>query len=170
MTSSQVKLSRQIPRSFVVEMLAENWQQGGGVSLGPSQHSALNAQKSANFQLIFNGNLMPFQISFGGTALSATGGEKFENGDFSLSIQREVLLSIETNHSFTELLMHQYLSSICALCLARPGRQLFTWATPTHVANKARRIADLSKGVTFTHWTLELAGSGSSEQLKKDLV
>ena len=30
MTSSQVnKLSRQIPRSFVVEMLAENWQQGG---------------------------------------------------------------------------------------------------------------------------------------------
>ena len=44
MTSSQVKLSRQIPRSFVVEMLAENWQQGVSSFAGLlSQHtSALN--------------------------------------------------------------------------------------------------------------------------------
>lgn len=53
MTSSQVKLSRQIPRSFVVEMLAENWQQGVSFAGLLSQHSALNCQKSAT---VFSSN------------------------------------------------------------------------------------------------------------------
>ena len=101
MTSSQVKLSRQIPRSFVVEMLAENWQQGVSSFAGLlSQHSALNCQKSTT---VFSRSLINKQRLFQNSIFQCH--YIFEKKSFYYSI-----------HNF-----------ICALCSARPEHQLLTF-------------------------------------------
>ena len=102
MTSSQVnKLSRQIPRSFVVEMLAENWQQGGVLRTVSAQCMPEMLKK---VQKIFWWGLLQYLEFF-----------FFKKVDFSLSITKHYTLESLNQSLILSLVIALFILYLCTM-------------------------------------------------------